>query len=302
MLKIVLFGTPDFPIPAFEAVYNAGFDIKAVVTAPDKPAGRGMQLQSSAVKQWAVEHNLNVLQPAKLKDPDFIARLRDLEADLFIVIAFRMLPEIVWQMPRIGTFNLHASLLPAYRGAAPIQWAIRNGEKETGVTTFFLKHEIDTGDWIMQERVAIGEDMTGGELHDVLQALGAAVVLKSVMAIDENKHTTTPQNGEIKHAPKLQKQDACINWNQSTQAAYNQYRAFIPFPGSFMMLNGKVLKIHAAKPIHEAHTMEPGSYSTDQKSFLKVATEDGFINLFEVQPEGKKRMPIADFLRGNSIQ
>jgi methionyl-tRNA formyltransferase len=302
MLKIVLFGTPEFPIPAFEAVRSAGFAIKAVVTAPDKPAGRGMQLQSSAVKQWALEKDLLVLQPTKLKDPNFIEQLQALEADLFIVIAFRMLPEIVWQMPRIGTFNLHASLLPSYRGAAPIQWAIRNGEKETGVTTFFLKHEIDTGDWIMQERVAIGADMTGGELHDILQALGAKVVLKSVVAIDQKNYTTTPQSGEIKHAPKLQKQDACIQWNQSTQGAYDQYRAFIPFPGSFTILNDKILKLHLARPIYEAHTHLPGSVFSDGKTFLQIATTDGYLNLLEVQPEGKKRMPIADFLRGNTIQ
>ncbi len=297
-MRIVFFGTPDFAVASLQRLVEQHYDIVAVVTAPDKPAGRGMQLQASAVKQYALATDLPVLQPEKLKDPAFIETLRQLNADLFIVIAFRMLPEVVWTMPPIGTFNLHASLLPAYRGAAPINWAIINGERETGLTTFFLKHEIDTGDILFQTKVAVPENMTAGELHDVLMHEGAALVVKTVDAIANKNYTLQNQVGAIKHAPKLFKEHAKIDWAKPTASVYNLIRGLSPYPAAFTYLNDKVFKLYTVVKLLKPATEAAGTPVTDHKTYLRFATADGYIDCLEVQLEGKKRMPIKDFLAG----
>jgi len=297
-MKIVFFGTPDFAVPSLKVLVDNGYDIAAVVTVADKPAGRGLQIQQSPIKKYALEAGLKVLQPEKLKDENFIAELKSLHADLQIVIAFRMLPEIVWNMPPIGTFNLHGSLLPKYRGAAPINWAIINGEKETGVTTFFLKHEIDTGDILLQEKIEIPEDFTAGNLHDKMMMVGADVVLKTVKLIESGTYNLQSQIGEIIHAPKIFKPDCKINFNQSVNKVYNHIRGLSPYPAAFTDLNGKVLKVYSAKKIIAQHTFEIGSFQTDNKSYLNFACADGFISVENIQLEGKQKMNVVDFLRG----
>lgn len=293
-------GTPDFAVASLNALYQAGFDIVGVVTAPDKPAGRGQKLSESAVKQYAVKMGLPVLQPVKLKDAVFLAQLKALQADLQVVVAFRMLPEAVWNMPPKGTINLHASLLPHYRGAAPINHAIINGEKESGVTTFFLKHEIDTGDIIFAEKVAIGDNDTAGQLHDSLMATGANLLVRTVKAIEENNYTETPQamGSELRHAPKIFKDFCKIDWNQPCQNIFNLIRGLSPYPAAFTSLNHKNLKIFGAEMENKEPGMSAGAFLTDNKTYLKFATQDGFIKLTDVQYEGKKRMAIEDFLRG----
>jgi methionyl-tRNA formyltransferase len=299
-MKIVFMGTPDFAVASLNALFEAGYDISGVVTAADKPAGRGQKLQESAVKKYAVEKGLKVLQPLKLKDPEFIEELRSLKADLQVVVAFRMLPEIVWNMPRKGTINLHASLLPNYRGAAPINHAIINGETESGVTTFFLKHEIDTGDVIFSEKVAIAEDDSAGDLHDHLMEAGAGLLLKTVKAIAEDNYKEQPQlsSDELKHAPKIFKEFCKIDWNQPVKTIYNLIRGLSPYPTAFTELNDKTIKIFKAR--YEETTPEnvPGEHVTDGKTFLKFAAKDGFISLLDLQYEGKKRMMVDEFLRG----
>lgn len=299
-MKIVFMGTPDFAVASLNALYQAGFDIVGVVTAPDKPAGRGQKLSESAVKQYAVKMGLPVLQPVKLKDAVFLAQLKALQADLQVVVAFRMLPEAVWNMPPKGTINLHASLLPHYRGAAPINHAIINGEKESGVTTFFLKHEIDTGDIIFAEKVAIGDNDTAGQLHDSLMATGANLLVRTVKAIEENNYTETPQamGSELRHAPKIFKDFCKIDWNQPCQNIFNLIRGLSPYPAAFTSLNHKNLKIFGAEMENKEPGMSAGAFLTDNKTYLKFATQDGFIKLTDVQYEGKKRMAIEDFLRG----
>jgi methionyl-tRNA formyltransferase len=297
-MRIVFFGTPDFPVPSLKILVDNGYDIAAVVTVADKPAGRGLQLHQSPIKKFAIENGLKVLQPEKLKDENFIAELKSLNADLFIVIAFRMLPEIVWTMPTIGTFNLHGSLLPKYRGAAPINWAIMNGEKETGVTTFFLKHEIDTGDILMQEKIEIPETFTAGDLHDKMMHVGADVVLKTVQMIETKSYNLLPQQGEIIHAPKIFKPDCKINFNQSVEKTYNQIRGLSPYPTAFTELNGKLLKIFSAEKFIASTNNEIGKIETDNKTYLHMYCADGYLNITELQLEGKQKMKTSDFLRG----
>jgi methionyl-tRNA formyltransferase len=299
-MKIVFMGTPDFAVASLSALKQAGLDIVGVVTAADKPAGRGQKLNESAVKKYAIENGLNVLQPLKLKDPAFVEALAALKADLFVVVAFRMLPEIIWQMPPKGTINLHGSLLPQYRGAAPINHVIINGEKETGVTTFFLKQEIDTGDIIFSDAVAINEDESAGELHDKLMDLGAKLIVKTVKAIAEDNYNEVPQpqSDDLKSAPKIFKEFCKIDWNQPNQTVYNLIRGLSPYPTAFTTLNDKTIKIFKVEPEDKEPGISTGAFLTDEKTYLKFATKDGFIKLLDVQFEGKKRMLIDEVLRG----
>ena len=293
-------GTPEFAVPSLQILVENNYEIVAVVTAVDKPAGRGLQLQTSAVKDYAVSKNIPVLQPTNLKSPEFWEELKSYQADLQIVVAFRMLPEAVWAMPKLGTFNLHASLLPQYRGAAPINWAIINGEKETGLTTFFLKHEIDTGDVILQEKETIDELDNVGNLYERLMKKGGNLTLKTVKLIESGNYQLINQAkmGEVKHAPKIFKETCQINFNKSTQEVYNFIRGLSPYPAAWTMFNGKILKIYKAKIKEILHEKIIGSFETDGKTFLQFATANGWIVLEEVQLEGKKRMNIIDFLRG----
>jgi methionyl-tRNA formyltransferase len=303
--RIVFMGTPEFAVASLDALVKAGFDIVGVVTAPDRPAGRGMKLQQSAVKQYAVEKGLHVLQPEKLKSPEFLEALRSLKADLQIVVAFRMLPEMVWNMPAMGTINVHGSLLPQYRGAAPLNWAIINGEKETGVTTFKLKHEIDTGDILLQERIPIRENETAGELHDEMKEVGAQLLVKTVQGLMDGTLKETPQSTvnsqlstELKHAPKIFTETCKIDWNKSVDEVHNLIRGLSPYPGAFGYLDEKMLKIYRSEKEKKQPIIAAGNYETDGKTFLKFACADGFIHVKELQLEGKKRMNVADFLRG----
>ncbi|KLT65727.1 methionyl-tRNA formyltransferase [Pedobacter sp. BMA] len=299
-MKIVFMGTPDFAVASLDALVQANFDVVAVVTAPDKPAGRGQKMNESAVKRYAVEKGIPVLQPEKLKNPEFIEVLKTYQADLQVVVAFRMLPELVWNMPPKGTINLHGSLLPQYRGAAPINHAIINGEKESGVTTFFLKHEIDTGDIILSDSVAIGDDETAGELHDKLMAIGASLIVKTLKAIEagEVQEQPQPQSDDLKHAPKIFKDDCKIDWNNDSLTIHNLIRGLSPYPTAFTILNDKTLKIFKAEIEDKESAIVAGGFLTDGKTYLKFATKNGFIKLLDIQYEGKKRMLIADFLRG----
>jgi methionyl-tRNA formyltransferase len=299
-MKIVFMGTPDFAVASLSALQQANFDIVGVVTAADKPAGRGQKLGESAVKKYAIANGLKVLQPLKLKDPDFIADLKALKADLFVVVAFRMLPEMVWDMPPKGTINLHGSLLPQYRGAAPINHAIINGEKETGVTTFFLKQEIDTGDIIFTDAVEITANETAGSLHDKLMHIGANLLVKTVSAIEANNYNEIPQpqSEELKAAPKIFKDFCKVNWHATNQQAYHLIRGLSPYPTAFTLINDKTLKIFNAEQENSKPTVAAGEFLTDGKTYLKFATTDGYIKLTDVQFEGKKRMSIEELLRG----
>lgn len=308
--KIVFLGTPEFAVEPLGALLDAGYNISAVVTMPDKIAGRGHKLLQSDVKKFAVAHNLPVLQPANLKDPAFTAQLQEINADLFIVIAFRMLPEAVWKMPRFGTFNLHASLLPRYRGAAPINWAIINGEKETGVTTFFLKHEIDTGDIIEQESIAIGEDENIGSLYDRLMHLGTKMVLRTVEAIvknDGNVPTKPQPAGEFTPAPKIFTETCKIDWNRPRKDVRNLIRGLSPYPCAFTFIanaEGEALKfkIFDAKVVDlpQVDSYAPGSIYT-AKNMMAIKCADGWLELGDVQLQGKKRMPAGAFLLGFNV-
>jgi methionyl-tRNA formyltransferase len=300
IMRIVFMGTPDFAVASLNALVEAGHDIAGVVTAADKPAGRGQKIHESAVKQYAVAKGLKVLQPLKLKDRDFLAELAALKAEVQVVVAFRMLPEVVWNMPPKGTINLHASLLPDYRGAAPINHAIINGETVTGVTTFFLKHEIDTGDVIFSEQVEIGPDEDAGTLHDKLMETGAKLLVRTINAIEKDEYQEIPQTiTEVqKHAPKIFKDFCEINWNQPAQTIYNHIRGLSPYPAAFTKLQGKNLKVFRAE-MEPADTQEaPGTFSTDGKTFLKFSAQDGYLKLTDIQYEGKKRMQVDEFLRG----
>lgn len=297
-------GTPEFAVPSLEILVENNIQVVAVITAPDKPQGRGQKLMPSPVKEAALKHNLPVLQPTNLKDPAFIEELKSYQANLQIVVAFRMLPEIVWAMPELGTFNLHASLLPQYRGAAPINWAIINGEKETGVTSFFLKHEIDTGSIIFQEKEPIHESDNVGTLYERLMHKGAGLVLKTVKAIETGNYPSEPQNMsiEIKHAPKIFKETCEINWNQTSKQVVDFVRGLSPYPGAWAVLNGKTYKIFNCQQStvdSQPLTGNSGQWAVD--SGLKIRTTDGWVNIMEFQPEGKKRMPVEEFLRGNKI-
>ncbi len=302
-MRIIFMGTPEFAVASLDALVNAGFTIVAVVTAPDKPAGRGMQLQQSAVKKYAVEKELTILQPEKLKDPVFIAALHELKADLHVVVAFRMLPEMVWNMPPMGTINLHGSLLPQYRGAAPINWAVINGEKETGVTTFKLKHEIDTGNILLQDRFPIGPDETAGEIHDRMKLIGADLLVKTVHGLQEGLLQEKTQDeliseSAIKHAPKIFTDTCKINWNNTADDIHNLIRGLSPYPGALTTLDEKVLKIYSSKKEHCIVEDTTGTIQTDGKTYLRFACKDGYIHVLNMQLEGKKRMAVEDFLRG----
>lgn len=300
-LRIVFLGTPDFAVTPLKAIIDAGFNVVGVVTAPDKPAGRGMKLQQSAVKQFALTQGLKILQPEKLKNPEFIEELKSLEADLQVVIAFRMLPEQVWNMPPLGTINLHASLLPDYRGAAPINWAIINGEKTTGVTTFRLKHEIDTGDILMQAQTEISADMTAGELHDVLMHLGADVMVKTLQGIQNNNISPIPQTSNSKKiAPKLFTETCKIDWSKGGEEIKNLIHGLSPFPGAFTHVNGKQLKIYRCRFVHEINDKVHGTVETNHSKlpYIRFAVKDGWIYADELQLEGKKRMEIKELLNG----
>ena len=300
---IIFMGTPEFAVASLQKMVEAGCNIAAVVTAPDKPAGRGMELQQSAVKKYAREKGLKVLQPEKLKSPEFIETLRSLNARLQVVVAFRMLPEVVWNMPALGTINVHGSLLPQYRGAAPINWAIINGEKFTGVTTFKLQHEIDTGNILLQEKIAIRDDETAGELHDEMKEVGAALLVKTLTGIASNDiaevpQSQTPDSGAWKHAPKIFNETCTINWQHTTNDIYNLIRGLSPYPAAFTTLHGKKLKIFRAEKENRNNSAETGSVETDGKTYLRFACLDGYIRITELQLEGKKKMKVEDFLRG----
>ena len=299
-LKIVFMGTPEFAVPMLDTLYNSQHKIVGVITAPDKPAGRGMQLSESDVKKYAVSKDLNILQPEKLKNETFLEELRSLNADLFVVVAFRMLPVVVWDMPPLGTINLHASLLPNYRGAAPINWAVINGEKETGVTTFKLQHEIDTGEIILRDKVVIREDETVGELYHELMDIGKVVLLKTVDAIASGDYPLIQQDHitDIKHAPKIFKETCKIDWSRDAASIYNHIRGLSPYPAAWTTLQGKTLKIYTSEKIIQQHDKTTGEVETDGKTFLRFTCADGYISLKDIQLEGKKRMGIEEFLRG----
>lgn len=298
--NIVFMGTPDFAVASLKSLVEAGYRIVGVVTTPDKPAGRGQKLSESAVKQYALAQGLPILQPTKLKDPEFIQQLQNLKPDLQVVVAFRMLPELVWSLPPQGTINVHGSLLPNYRGAAPINWAILNGETETGVSTFKLQHEIDTGDILLQEKMAIGPNETAGELHDRMKIVGANLLLKTLAELERGHLKASPQPSaeQKKHAPKLFKNDCKIDWNNTIAHTYNQIRGLSPYPTAYTLLGDKTLKIFSATQEPAQPNIACGQFLTDHKSFLKFAAKDGFISVNDVQLEGKKRMGIDEFLRG----
>ncbi len=295
-------GTPEFAVPSLEILIENKFNVVAVITAPDKPQGRGQKLVASPVKECALRYNIPVLQPTNLKSSAFIEELRSYQANLQVVVAFRMLPELVWSMPALGTFNLHASLLPQYRGAAPINWAIINGEKETGVTTFFLKHEIDTGGIIFQEKESITDTDDAGSLYERLMTKGGQLVLKTVKAIEAGSYPNLPQpeSGALKHAPKIFKETCEIDWKTTSSQLRNFVRGLSPYPAAWTTLNGRNFKIFRVTEPHGAPA-DPGSVRTDNSTYLYVATNDGWIAVEELQAEGKKRMRIGDYLKGNKI-
>ncbi|QNL48716.1 methionyl-tRNA formyltransferase [Olivibacter sp. SDN3] len=302
-MRIIFMGTPDFAVASLEALLDAGEEVVAVVTVADKPAGRGQKLQESAIKKYALSKNIPVLQPVRLKDADFLKELKSFKADLQVVVAFRMLPEVVWNMPPKGTINLHASLLPQYRGAAPINHAVINGEKESGVTTFKLQHAIDTGNILFRERVAIADHDTAGDLHDKLMYTGAKLLVKTVQAIKANMFEEISQevdaeNSVLKEAPKIFKDDCKILWNKSVDDVYNQIRGLSPYPTAFTDFQGKILKIFTCTREKITVDRHPGEFVSDGKQYLKFATKDGYIAVGEIQLEGKKKMKIDEFLRG----
>lgn len=303
-LRIVFMGTPDFAVASLQRLLNAGCQVVAVVTAPDRPSGRGLQLSPSPVKKAAEAAGLPVLQPEKLRDSAFLEQLASYQADLQVVVAFRMLPEVVWSMPTIGTFNLHGSLLPHYRGAAPINWAIINGETETGVTTFFIEKEIDTGQMIFQDHEPIHADDTAGTVHDRLMERGAELVLKTVRAIQAGEYPRIPQPtaDNLKPAPKLSRETTEINWNQSTHTIRNFVRGLSPYPTAWTHINGKFFKIYDVSAANESPFIaEPGQAYTDHKKTILVRTADGWLSVNSLQAEGKRRMTAEEFLRGNRL-
>lgn len=305
-LKIIFMGTPEFAVPSLKILVENKFNVVAVITAPDKPQGRGQKLTASPIKEAALKHHIPVLQPTNLKSPEFIEELKNYHANLQVVVAFRMLPEVVWAMPEFGTFNLHASLLPQYRGAAPINWAIINGEKETGATTFFLKQEIDTGSIIFQEKESIHETDNVGTLYERLMHKGAGLVLKTVKAIELGNYPSVPQDMsvQIKHAPKIFKETCEINWNQPSKKIVDFIRGLSPYPAAWTVLNGKIFKIYLAQQStvdSRQLTVDRGSLRTDNKTHLDIKTSDGWVAVLELQPEGKKRMTLSEFFRGNKL-
>jgi methionyl-tRNA formyltransferase len=309
-LKIIFLGTPDFAVATLDAMVQHQLNVVAVVTAPDKPAGRGMKLQQSAVKKYAVEHQIPLLQPEKLKNEEFLQALKSYQADLQVVVAFRMLPEVVWNMPPLGTINVHASLLPNYRGAAPINWAIINGEAASGVTTFKLKHEIDTGDILLQEKVIITETDNAGILHDKLMTTGAQLLVKTIDELRNNTLKIIPQTSlttgdeneiSLKHAPKIFTETCKIDWSKSTIEVYNLIRGLSPYPAAFTTVNDKKMKLFEVEKMIASHSFEPGYIETDQKKYIRFYCADGYISVKKLQLEGKTQMLVEDFLRGNKI-
>ncbi|GGD46136.1 methionyl-tRNA formyltransferase [Emticicia aquatilis] len=300
-MKIVFMGTPDFAVASLKALVESGKEVVAVITAPDKPSGRGLVMNETPVKKYAVSQGIPVLQPEKLKNPEFLEQLRSYQADLQIVVAFRMLPEVVWNMPRLGTFNLHGSLLPQYRGAAPINWAVINGETETGVTTFFLQHEIDTGNVIFAEKTPILPEDNAGTIHDKLMEIGAGLVVKTVEAIEAGSYPQIPQDmsTELKSAPKIFKETCQIDWNLSAEKIHNFVRGLSPYPAAWTTLNDKTCKIYKTEIGETANdSAEIGNFQTDGKTYLDFRSADKWIKIKELQLEGKKRMGIEEFLRG----
>jgi methionyl-tRNA formyltransferase len=301
-MRIIFMGTPEFAVASLEALLEAGCNVVGVVTAPDKPAGRGLKIHQSPVKKLAVEKGLKVLQPEKLKDPGFIEQLTALSPDVQVVVAFRMLPEQVWNLPQMGTINLHASLLPQYRGAAPINRAIIDGASETGLTTFKLKHEIDTGDVLLQCRIPVGEHETAGELHDRMKSEGASLLVKTLRGLASGDLRSEPQElfatEPLRPAPKIHTADCLINWSCPVEVVYNLVRGLSPYPGAFTIVNEKMLKIFSAEKeiVTPAHT--EGDYDTDGRTYLKFCCANGYLHLKEVQLEGKKKMKVEEFLRG----
>ncbi len=306
--RIVFLGTPEFGVASLSALIEAGLNIVAVVTAPDRPAGRGMKPKLSAVKLYAVDKQIPVLQPEKLKDPEFLKALTALQPDIQVVVAFRMLPETVWNLPPMGTVNLHASLLPQYRGAAPINWAVINGEKETGLTTFQLQHAIDTGDILLQEKITIGEEETAGELHDRMMVQGGALLMTTVKGLFAGTLQPTSQQSLIennasliRHAPKITRDMCRIDWTKSTRDVFNFVRGLAPHYGAYTMFNDKMLKIFRSKKEPGPMSLPPGLFTTDYQTYLKFACADGFLSIIELQMEGKKKMSVEEFLRGFRI-
>lgn len=307
-LRIIFMGTPDFAVESLKTLHENGYNIVGVITMPDKPAGRGHKIQFSPVKQYALDNNLRLLQPEKLKDENFLTELRSLQADLQIVVAFRMLPGTVWNMPRLGTFNLHASLLPQYRGAAPINWAVINGEIETGATTFFLQQEIDTGNIILQDKITIAKTDTAGDIHDRMMVMGAKLVTKTVDLIMEGKVEEKPQQKSdiLKSAPKIFKETCKIDWSKTTTELYNFVRGLSPYPSAWTELKtstGEILnlKIFETKEEIISHNYPSGQIFTDNKSYIKVSASNGYLNLLSIQLAGKKRMKTEELLRGYKV-
>ncbi|QKG80573.1 methionyl-tRNA formyltransferase [Tenuifilum thalassicum] len=309
--RIVYMGTPDFAVEPLKEILESGYNVSAVVTVPDKPAGRGLKFKPSPVKTFAQEKNLPILQPSKLKDPDFINELKKINPDIIVVVAFRMLPKEVWQLPKIGTFNLHASLLPQYRGAAPINWAIINGETQTGVTTFLLDEQIDTGNILLQEVVPISEDESAGELHDKLMLVGSKLVVETINLLAKGDYKPIPQSqisveGEIKSAPKIFKETCKIDWDSPVSKIYNHIRGLSPYPAAWSELKIKKgdvesttsIKIYSAEKTNFHPSAKPGTIATDHKSFINVNCSDGVLSLKRIQVAGKKAMNVDEFLRG----
>jgi methionyl-tRNA formyltransferase len=299
-LRIIFMGTPEFAVSSLQALVEASCEVVAVVTAPDKPAGRGLKVSMSPVKEYALQQNIPVLQPEKLKNKGFLEELKSYRADLQVVVAFRMLPEVVWNMPPLGTFNLHASLLPQYRGAAPINWAVINGETESGVTTFFLQHEIDTGQIIFQEKVAVGYHDTAGTLYDNLMKTGAELVVKTVAAIQEGNYQTTLQQeqSDLKSAPKIFRETCEINWDKPAEQVRNLIRGLAPYPAAWTTINGKSAKIFKSSVTGDIDDASAGTIATDNKKYIHVKTADRWLAIEEIQIEGKKKMAVEELLRG----
>ncbi len=298
-MRIVFMGTPDFAMASLKALVEKNYNVTGVITVPDKPAGRGQKMRSSSVKNYAVSQKIPVLQPINLKDESFLEELKTLEADLQVVVAFRMLPEVVWNMPKHGTFNLHASLLPKYRGAAPINWAVINGDITSGVTTFFIENQIDTGNIIFQEMVSIEADFNAGDLHDKLMQIGSKLVCKTIDAIADGTAPNIKQEGKATKAPKIFKDTCQIDWTKDIHSIHNHIRGLSPYPTAWTTLfNGKSLKVYKSSKESRTHQAKIGTILTDGKTHLKVAVKDGFIYLEDIQLAGKKRMGISDFLRG----
>ena len=306
-------GTPDFAVASLDAIVKAGYNVAAVVTVPDKPAGRGQKLSVSAVKEYALAHNLPILQPEKLKDENFLSALKQLNADVFVVVAFRMLPEVVWSMPPKGTFNLHGSLLPQYRGAAPINRAIMNGEKETGVTTFLIEKEIDTGKILFSEKIQIGENETAGEIHDRLMMIGGELVVKTLHAIETNTYQQTEQHEFVKEgmllnaAPKMFKDDCRTDWNKPIDNIHNHIRGLSPYPNAFTEFVSPAGEKYSVKLFHcekvlKEHSLESGTITSDNRTYIYIAAKGGFISVKELQLSGKKKLPVKDFLLGFKIE